>query len=262
MFNSLKDIFNCRQLILGLAIKDLRIKYRRASGGFGWMLINPLVQMCLFIFIFKVIFKVGIKNYPLFLLCGLFPWAYMAAVINDASMCIIHNSSLIKKTHFPRQALPLSVVLTQSVSFLFPLLVLFAFSFINNPKMIASLIWLPLIILIQATLLSGLALIVSCLNVRYRDTNFIINILLMVWFYATPIVYPMEMAKKLLPEWGARLYQANPMGEIIIVYQDIFFYGRPPDFLPIIGLIFISLFILAAGILVFNKHEAAFEELL
>lgn len=249
-------------MIWGLVIKDLKVKYRQASGGFGWMLINPLVQMCLFTFIFEFIFKVGIKNYPLFLLSGLFPWAYMVTVINDASMSIIYNSSLIKKTHFPRQVLPLSIVLTQSVSFLFPLIVLFVFSFINNPKIIVNLAWLPLIILTQVALLSGLALIVSCLNVRYRDTNFIINILLMVWFYATPIVYPIEMANKLLSGWQVKLYQANPMTGIITVYQDMFFYGRPPDFLPIIGLFFISLFILVSGIIIFKKHEAQFEELL
>jgi len=262
MISKIKEIFQWRQLIFSLAFKDIKIRYRQAIGGFGWMFINPLVQMVLFIFIFKFIFKIGIKNYPLFLLSGLFPWAYLASVINDASMAIIHNSSLIKKTNFARQVLPLATVLTQSVNFIFPLIVLFIFSLISSPGPVMVFIWLPLVILAQIILLTGLALMVSALNVEYRDVSFIINIILTVWFYVTPIVYPVGMARGLLSGWALRLYLANPMTGIITAYQDIFFYGRVPDALSIIGIIFVATLILGIGFWVFNRYEAKFEEAL
>lgn len=262
MISRIKEIFRLRQLILSLALKDLKVKYRQASCGFGWMFINPLVQTGLFTFIFSFIFKIGIKNYPLFLLSGLFPWAYLASVVNDASMCIINNSNLIKKTYFPRETLPLSVVLTQSIIFSFPLLILSIFSFINNPELITFYIWLPVVVIVQMMLLTGLALAVSALNVHYRDVSFIINVLLMAGFYAAPIVYPVDMVKNLLPQELMRLYLANPITGIIVAYQNIFFYIQPPDILSILSLFLVSLLILGLGFWIFHKYEASFEELL
>lgn len=265
MISKLKEIFRWRELIFGLAFQELKARSRRASGGLGWlcwMFISSLTQVCLFTFIFKFIFKIGIKNYPLFLLSGIFPWVYLTNVIQDASMSIINNAGLIKKTYFTRQALPLSVVLTQSVIFLFPLAVLLIFSFINNPGPMLNYIWLPLVIMTQMILLTGLALIVSALNVHYRDVSFLINIILMVGFYATPIVYPVEMIKNLLPQGLARIYFANPMAGIITVYQSIFFYGQVPGLLSIGRILFVSMLILAIGFFIFDRYEARFEELL
>ena len=119
MISKIKEIFKWRELLFALAMKDLKIKYHQAAGGFAWMLITPLVQTGIFIFIFSSLFKVSIANYPLFLLSGLFPWSYLSNSLHDAANSILNNANLIKKTYFPREILPISNVITNLVTFLF-----------------------------------------------------------------------------------------------------------------------------------------------
>jgi len=113
MISKIKELFKWRELIFSLALKDLKIKYRQATGGFGWMLAMPLVQVAIFTFIFRFLFKIKIENYPLFLLAGLFPWSFLRSSLDGAMNSILNNANLIKKIYFPREILSISNIIGQ-----------------------------------------------------------------------------------------------------------------------------------------------------
>lgn len=229
MFSQIKEIFRWRQLLFALAFKDLKVKYRRASGGFGWMLAMPLMQTAVFIFIFLFVFKIEIENYPLFLLSGVLAWSFLRSSLDNAVDSVLNNANLIKKNYFPRQILPIATVIGNLTVFCFSLFVLLLFSLSFKISLIPALFWLPLIIFMQTVLIIGISLLLTLLNTIYRDARFISEALLMIWFYATPVVYSLEMAKEALSPGLFFLYKLNPMAGIICSYQNIFFYGRIPD---------------------------------
>ena len=261
MIGRIKEIFRWRQLLFSLTSKELKSKYRQASGGFGWMLVMPLVQTVIFSFIFRYIFKVKIGHYTLFLLSGLFSWAFFRSSLDGAANSILGNASLIKKTYFPREILPISSVMANLVSFFFALVVLLAFSLLSGVSWSRGLVWLPWVIFIQVVLTLGIALFLAGMNTVYREVQFIMDILLLVWFYATPIVYSLEMVKNTLPKSMFFFYQLNPMAGIIRSYQNIFFLGLAPEGVMLFGSSLAAGTLFALGFLNFRRYEKVFEDM-
>jgi ABC-2 type transport system permease protein len=262
MFSKLKEILKWRELIFNLALRDLKAKYRQATGGFGWMLVRPLVQMFIFSFIFGVVFKVKIEKYPLFLLSGLFSWSFIHSSLDGAVNSIIINANLLKKAYFPREILPISVILGNLANFLFSLLILAIFSLLLKVQLYNVIIWLPIVILIQIILAVGLAFLVSSLNACFREVQFIMETLILVWFYATPIVYSLDMTKAALPANLVKFYLLNPITGIIAAYQNIFVYGLSPDFGLLLNSLFLSLICLILGFFVFRHYEGIFVDII
>lgn len=262
MISQIKEIFQWRQLIFSLALKDLKVKYRRATGGFGWMLVMPLVQAAIFIFIFKFLFKVKIENYPLFLLSGLFPWSFLRSSLDGAANSILSNTNLIKKTYFPKEILPISNIITNLVNFLFSLIIIFIFSLFYKISLFSVILWLPLVIFNQIILIFGISLFLAGLNTMYRETRFIMDIILLVWFYATPIVYSLEMVSSHLPQSLFFLYILNPMTGIICSYQNIFFYGSIPDIKLLCLSTLSAVLFLILGFISFRHYEKIFVDIL
>jgi ABC-2 type transport system permease protein len=262
MFSKIKEIFQWRELIFNLALRDLKAKYRQATGGFGWMLVRPLVQMLIFYFIFRVVFKVKIEKYPLFLLSGLFSWSFLHSSLDGAANSIIINANLVKKAYFPREVLPISVVLGNLANFLFSLIILFLFSLFLKVRLSYAIIWLPIVILTQMILTAGIAFLVSSLNVCFREIQFIMETLILVWFYATPIVYSLDMVKMALPINLAKLYLLNPITGVISSYQNIFVYGLSPDLGLLLNSLFVSLACLILGFSIFHHYEGIFVDII
>ena len=263
VISKIKEIYKWRELLFILAMKDLKIKYRQATGGFGWMLVMPMVQAVIFTFIFRFLFKIKIQNYPLFLLSGLFSWSFLRSSLDGAANSILSNSNLIKKSYFPMEVLPLSNIITNLINYLLSLAILFILSglFYKVP-LFPALLWLPLIIFIQLILIIGICLFLAGLNTVYRDVQFAMEIILLIWFYATPVVYSLEMVKNALPATLFTLYEINPIVGIILGYQNIFVQGTAPD----IGLLFLSaiaaviFFIL--GFISFRHYEDIFVDII
>lgn len=258
---SLREIFNRRQLLFSLSLKELKAKYRRASGGFGWMLIMPLTQAVIFSFIFRYIFKIKIDNYALFLLSGLFPWAFFRSSLDGAANSILANANLIKKTYFPREFLPVSAVMANLIGFFFALAVLFVFGLFSGITLHRGLAWLPLVVSAQVVLTLGVALFLAGMNTVYRETQFIMDILLMVWFYATPVVYSLEMAENSLPGLAFFFYKLNPMLGIVRGYQEIFFLGRAPEWGSLVISLAFSCLLFVLASLSFRRYEMVFEDM-
>ncbi len=250
------ELFKYRELIKNLVIKDLKLMYKNSSLGFFWSLLNPLLRTFVFYFVFTKIFHIGIEHFVVYLLCGILAWMFFASSLNQATTSIVNNASLIKKVYFPREIYPLSSTLSNLVNFLLALVVLFLWILFSGIKLNFSIIYLPLIILIQLIFTIGMGLLFSTIYVFIRDLGHLLELILLAWFYASPIFYQVSM----VPSKIRHIYMLNPMAALITSYRDIFLYGRHPD-LKLLGITTLtSIITLVIGWLLFSFHSKKFAE--
>lgn len=253
-----KDLYNYRELLKTSVKKDIGGKYKHSFLGVLWSFINPLLQILVYALIFPLVMKNGgsYKDYTVFMVCGLIPWAYFTTVINRASFIMIENGNILKKVYFPRLILPLSLVTSETINFLVSCIIILAFIVIKGFGISKFILFFPLVLLIQYVLLLGIALIFSAVTVYMRDIQHFIGVVLQLLFYATPIVYSIDT----IPEGFRWILKWNPMTYIIEGYRAIFYNQTMPDLkaLGILGVI--SIVILIVGYLLFNKLQKRFAE--
>ena len=253
-----KDLYNYRELLKTSVKKDIGGKYKHSFLGVLWSFINPLLQILVYALIFPLVMKNGgsYKDYTVFMVCGLIPWAYFTTVINRASFIMIENGNILKKVYFPRSILPLSLVTSETINFLVSCIIILAFIVIKGFGISKFILFFPLVLLIQYVLLLGIALIFSAVTVYMRDIQHFIGVVLQLLFYATPIVYSIDT----IPEEFRWILKWNPMTYIIEGYRAIFYNQTMPDLkaLGILGVI--SIVILIVGYLLFNKLQKRFAE--
>lgn len=235
----LQELSRYRALIRNLVVSEIKARYKNSVLGFVWSLLNPLAMMLVFTVIFGVLWPNNtVENYPIFLLCGLLPWNYFQASIISGTTSIVANGNLIKKVYFPREVLPIATVLAQLVNFLLAFVVLFAALLIFRTNFSPWLWTLPLIILIQTSFTIGVVLILSTLHVFYRDTLMVMEVVMLAWFFLTPIFYSVSQLPSTFVLFGVELpvqrifYIVNPMASLINVYRDLLYngYRTDPDF--------------------------------
>ena len=234
MLANLRRLVQHRELIRTLVAREVKARYRGSILGFFWSFANPLLLLLVYTFVFSVIlpgFRGGeLEPYALFLFCGLLPWTWFSSSLLESSNVLIANGNLLKKVMFPAEILPIVTVLSNMVHFLFGLPVLGAFlawyaldGRLPGPLQAVELVWLPAVILVQLLLTLGCALILSALTVHFRDIRDLLGNLLTLWFFATPIIYPMA----LVPAGGKPIMDLNPFAHLAISYQEILFYNGP-----------------------------------
>lgn len=262
-----------RDLAVNLTLRELKGKYKRSVLGWSWSLLNPLATALIFTMVFKIFFRIdtppgqpsGLSNFPLFLLCGLLPWNYLANGLNGATESLVANGNLIKKVYFPRQVL----VVANVASWMVPLLVEFG--------VLAVLLlvfgnfvlpWLPLVlllILVQTGFVLGIGLILGAVNVYFRDVKHLIGILLQALFYATPIVYPLSQVPPRATLFGfdvpvLSLYRLNPMVPMVEAFRDVLYELRFPRLADLAYVSVWALACMAVGLLVFSRLEPRLAE--
>jgi lipopolysaccharide transport system permease protein len=260
------ELYHYRELIRNLVTRDLKVRYRNSVLGVLWSLLNPLLMTLVFTLVFTLMLPSDIDYYPVFFLCGFLPWAFLSASLTGATGSIVNNAPLVKKVYFPREILPLSNVLSNLVNFLVALLVLFAMIFVFRVRMTSAVLMLPFVIMAQVMFIAGLALLLSTANVFFRDTQHILEIVLLAWFFLTPIFYPI----KTLPEsaeilgltvdiqlWVRRL---NPMASLVASYRDILYWGKPTGLDFLLRTLATCLVVLVFGYLVFCRFSSVFGE--
>ena len=162
--------------------------------------------------------------YSVFLFCGLLPWTWFASSLSDGASVLILNGNLIKKVMFPAEILPVVAVVSNMIHFLFGLPILFGFLWLNGISLRPiELVWFPLVLAVQFILTLGLAMVLASLTVHFRDIKDLLANLLTLWFFATPIIYPMSA----VPAGGKIFYDLNPFSHLAISYQEILFYDGP-----------------------------------
>ena len=253
-----KDLYNYRELLKTSVKKDIGGKYKHSFLGVLWSFINPLLQILVYALIFPLVMKSGgsYKDYTVFMVCGLIPWAYFTTVINRASFIMIENGNILKKVYFPRSILPLSLVTSETINFLVSCIIILVFIVIKGFGISKFILFFPLVLLIQYVLLLGIALIFSAVTVYMRDIQHFIGVVLQLLFYATPIVYSIDT----IPENFRWILKWNPMTYIIEGYRAIFYNQTMPDLKSLGVLGIISIIILIVGYLLFNKLQKRFAE--
>ena len=225
MWSNLQQLPRYRGLIQTLVARELKARYRGSVLGFVWSFINPLLLLTIYSIVFTA-FLPASKDlptpYPLFMFCGILPWTWFAASLTEASGSLISGGNLIRKVLFPAEVLPIVTVFSNLVHFLLglPILILFLIAYGHYPVPL-HLLWFPVVVVVQLVLTIGLGLILASLTVHFRDIRDILQNVLTLWFFATPIIYPWFQAG--IKE-HKRLFDLNPFTHLAIAYQEIFFF--------------------------------------
>jgi len=253
------DLVRYRELFGNLFRRDVQAKYRGSLLGVAWTLANPVLLMAVYLLVFSVLWKTPFGtegHYALFLLVGLSAWIFFATSVQSASRSLLDNANLIRKTRFPRQLVPLSVVATHLVSFAVMLVALLAVNFALLPRVRATE-WLALPLgLAVVALASGLALAIASLNVLFRDIEFLVSALLLPLFFLTPVLYPLNNPQIARRDWVVDLiHWGNPLSPVIGALRDPLFYGRLPGLGDTVYTVVAAVLALALGAFVFNRVD-------
>jgi homopolymeric O-antigen transport system permease protein len=226
----LRELVRYRELLRNLVIRDLKARYRNSVLGFFWSLLNPLGMMLVFTFVFTVLTpNTQMPRYPIFFLCGFLPWQFFSVGVMTSLYSIVGNSTLVNKVYFSREVLPISTVLANLVNFLLAMVVLFGALFVTRTPLSPYIWLLPVVIAVQTCFVLGMAFFLSTLNVFYRDTAMIMEVVMLAWFFLTPIFYPITVLPSSYEVFGITLnlqrlmYILNPMASLIQYYRDLLY---------------------------------------
>ena len=267
--NLLRTIVRHRDLVANLVSRDLKGRYRGSALGFLWTVLNPLVMAVIYIFFLRLLGGRGLPITMEDIIIGVFAWQFTVQCINSGLSAFTGNANLVKKVFFPREILPVSVVLSALVNFLLTVLVQWA--------LIAFLLWhkglllsgwslaLPAVALYQTIFNFELVLLISAANVYFRDTSHLVGLFLSAWFFMSPVMYPLSLVATLSRShpWLQDLYQLNPMTLIITAYRALQIPGTafPWSAAAVVGWIWPLL----AGVVilrVFRRAQCYFSDLL
>jgi ABC-type polysaccharide/polyol phosphate export permease len=244
------EIVRYRSLVGNLVAKDLKVRYKSSVLGFFWSLLNPLLIMLVFTFVFTQLLGETIPHFPVFVLIGLLSWNWTAASVSGGTTSLVDNAPLINKVYFPRMLLPISSVASNMANYLLAFPVVFLFMGLYRMEFTAWLLYLPVIVLVQATFLVGLVLILAALHIYFRDTTVLVEVGLTAWFFMTPIFYRVE---DVVPDMVSWMYWVNPMASIVAELHTILYYGGVPDPLFMARTFATALALLIAGYVMFSR---------
>lgn len=256
MLDSIRKIFFYKDLLINLTVNELKLKYKNSVIGFLWSLLNPLMMLIIYSIAFKIILRISVHNFELFMFVGLLPWMFVQGSISQSTNSIINNQNLVKKVYFPRIILPLSVVFSNFINFLMTLVVLFFALFIYKIRITAAFFLLPVILIITLLIASGISIFLSSITVKYRDVSHLVDVIFMAWFYLTPIIYPLSM----VPEPYKSFILANPLTGVIEMYRSVLLDGKLPEFGSFVVASIYGVLLFFAGVWIFMIREGKFVE--
>ena len=252
----IKNLYDYRELLKSNVKKEIRGKYKGSFLGVLWSFLNPLLQVAVYAIVFPYIMRIKTDNYLQYLIVGIIPWTFFTTVVNQGMIAVRMNAGIIKKVYFPREIIPISIVISALVNFLITCIIMFLFIIISGVGFTPYVLLFPVIVLIQTIFTLGFTFILSAITVYVQDIAHFVSIVLMLAFYATPIVYNGE----LLPAKFQWVIKLNPMAQVINAYRDILFYHKTPDYNSIGTLALFSFIILFVGYEIFKKLKKNFVE--
>ena len=258
MIETIKEIWAYRSMIRSLVHKDLRGRYQASVLGFLWTFIVPLCQLLVYTVVFSVILKNNIEKFYLYLFVALIPWNFFSACLTGGASCIIQQQSLVNKIYFPREVIPIAYVTGAFVNMLYcEIVVIIVALFSGVQFQFLGLLCLPVVMAIEYILALGITMIMSAVNVYFRDLEHILGIVSMAWMFMTPIMYDINIAGR-LGKW----LMLNPMTSIVTAYRDILYRGSVPQ-LGTLGIsLGMGLVFLVVGFIVFGKLKRRFSEVM
>jgi ABC-2 type transport system permease protein len=270
----LGDIWRYRELLVGLVRKELKVKYKNSVLGFVWSMLNPALYLAVFYVVFQLVLKAGIPNFAIFLLSGLLVWNLFSSGLAGATGAIVGNAAIVKKVSFPREILVMASVGASLVHFFLQacvmVLALVAFQYPPSP---GYLLLVPVALFALLLFTCGLGILLAAVNVYMRDTQHLLELALLAWFWGTPIVYQYRMVADRLGD-NTWLYRLNPITPIVLTFQRAIYSksevngvavlptGVGPDWylLQLGGVIVFSAALFMIGLTVFGRLEGNFAE--
>ena len=264
-----RDIVRYRELLANLVRKDLKLKYKSSVLGFLWSLLNPAMLLVVYYFVFSVVLGSGLPRFPIYLLSGLLVWNLFSVALMGATGSVVGNANIVNKVWFPREVLPLSAIGAALVHFFLQSIVMLgALALFRHPVGWRFLPLLPFALLALLVFLAALSLIMAAANVYLRDVQHLLELALLAWFFACPIVYPYDLVAEKLGG-NAWLYLVNPVTPVVLTFQRAI-YGDFGDVLhpfPFwwyarnIGIVLAASCVLLVGALaIFRRLEGNFTE--
>jgi lipopolysaccharide transport system permease protein len=254
-FSSWSPVY-LRDLLRELVGRDMKLRYRRSALGVGWTLLNPLAQLLVLNLVFSRLLPLNIPNYPAFLFIGLLAWSWFQSSLLNGTGTIVDNRDLIKRPGFPNGVLPVVTVSSNFIHFLLALPVLFLFLILARIPLTPAVLALPLVFVVQFLLTLSLVYLVATMHVTFRDTQYLLGVLLLLGFYLSPVFYDSSR----IPLKYQTLYHLNPLAVLIDAYRQILMDGRFSDWGGVLILGAASLALLWAGYGVFRRSSQTFAE--
>ena len=250
--NRISRVWAYRHTLWDMALASLKSKYSGSILGITWAFINPLLIVTAVTFVFSAVFKIEIKNFPLFALAGIFPWSFLSGALSEATFSLLGQQNILRQFSLPRGLIPLSSVLSNFLNFLIGWLVAYPLFLFFNPKIILLLPLLLLVLLLNLVFGCGLGMILAILNVFFRDTGHLLGVVLMFWFWITPVFYSPEMVPQQL-RWAVNF---NPATAYVVYYRQVIFHNNIPGFPTFAGVFFWAFASIILGFLVFSRLES------
>ena len=254
MTQLLRDSYRYRELIWALALKELKIRYKRSVLGFMWALLNPAFMMLVLTLVFSTIMRFAIPHYAIFLLSVLLPWTFFSQSLSYAVEAIITNGDLIKKVAVPKLVFPMAALVSNLINLMLSLIPLALLVPLLRHPFYWTWLYLPVPLLALTIFTLGLTFFFAAANVYYRDVSHILQVVLSAWFYVTPIIYPIDA----IPAKHQWIMKLNPIIYVINGFRLAVYYGQLPKAPSIIASFvcaFISLFI---GYSIFRRYQNNF----
>ena len=247
-----EEMWKFKGILFNFAISDLKIRYRNSILGILWSLIEPLLLLGVLFVVFSTMFRFEIPNFPIYLLLGIICWNFFKNGTLFALNSLTNRSALITQIYFPRSIPGLSAGITASIMLVFELVVLTIFMVIFGFIPTYTVILLIPILALELVLILGISLPLSVLNVKYKDTEFIWNIVVHAGFFLTPIFYQFDM----MPDYVQNVLQFSPMVQIVTMAHHVVLYGTLPSINSILYAVGSISVITAIGYLIFRKYQA------
>ncbi len=249
-----------RELLWTFALREIQIRYRQAVLGVAWAVLQPVALMVVFTLFFGWFLRVPSEGmpYPLFAYGGLLPWLFFAASLSSGTPSLTSNAALVGKVAFPREVLPLATMVAAALDFA---IAGTAFAFLlaaYGVGLTIQLVYLPLLVLVQVVFTAGIVLFLAALNVAYRDVRHVLPLVLQLWMFATPVIYPLSVIPEPLRVW----YLLNPMVGLVENFRRVVVRGVPPEFLSLGLALLVSLPILLGGYWYFKRAEGEFADII
>lgn len=267
MVAEVRELYAHRQLLQDFAWRELRARYKGSLFGFAWNFLNPLLQLLVYYLLFGVLLKVRVVNavgetpaygYAIFLFVGLLPWTFFASAVQGGANSVLANGSLVKKVRIPLAILPAASNLSSLVNFALSLLVLAVVLVVAGVPVQPTLAVVPVLVAVQLLFSLGLAYFLAALAVFFRDVLHILGVLLTLWYFLTPVIFPLESFADRPREY--LLLHLNPMTPLIGGYQRAILDGIQPEWAWVLYSLAFAVLALLIGFSFYRRTSPAFEE--
>lgn len=254
------NLFRYRHILMKMVANEIKGRFAGSVGGLFWHFLHPILMLIIYLFVFVHVFKMrigggGSGTSSIYLMAGLFPWIIMAEGFMRGTSSIIENSNLIQKTAFPTEILVAKTVLAPLLSYGVAIILLMFYAAVVHVSA-ATLVLIPLILIIQTFFSTGVVFLTSTVSVYFRDILQLVQVMISFWLYVTPILYPVSM----LPGWAQRVMYLNPVYPFVSVYQAVFLNGNMANWsMLFLSVVWAAVFFVG-GAFVFNKLKYEFAD--